>query len=404
VIESVTRQPEMRDEITGIQWLGFASPRRASSTAWWRASSPSSSNEHVLAAEESGGGSFLVSPDVGLMIWTLVVFVISMYILSKGRVPKIAEALDKRQQAIEDAIDTAEQTRTEAQRLLEEYRERLSDARGQADDIVARARKTAENNEAESVAEAKRKREEMLAQARRDIQQETRRAIQEIRAEVADLTVMATEKVTRKTLTADDQKRLVEEALSELDFAALSGDRSAASAMEEIASVYARSLFEVAQEQGKLDDVRDQLGEFADALDADRELQVFFFSPYFSTPEKEDGLDKASPAPSRSSQLPQAADREAPHAGRVPRARDFDELWQRENKLLPSSHLGDRARQEHGQADRRPHRRADGPEDRALRTVDPDILGGIVVRVGNSIIDSSIRARLDSLRKQVAKA
>jgi F-type H+-transporting ATPase subunit b len=120
----------------------------------------------------------------------------------------------------------AERTRTEAQRLLDEYRERLSEARGQADEIVARARKTAENNEAESIAEAKRKREEMMAQTRRDIQQETRRAIQEIRAQVADLTVLATEKVTRKSLKPHDQKRLVDEALSELDFAALSGDRN----------------------------------------------------------------------------------------------------------------------------------------------------------------------------------
>jgi len=179
----------------------------------------------VLAAE-SGGGSYLVSPDVGLMVWTLLVFVISMYILNKLAFPRIAAALDKRQRAIEESIDTAERTRTEADRLLEEYRERLADARKQADEIVARARKTAENNENEAIADAKRKREEMMAQTRRDIEQETRRAIQEIRAEVADLTVMATEKVTRKTLTDADQKRLVEEALSELDFAALSGDRS----------------------------------------------------------------------------------------------------------------------------------------------------------------------------------
>jgi len=177
-------------------------------------------------AADSGGGSFLVSPDVGLMIWTLVVFLLSMYILSKVAFPRIAEALDKRQKAIEESIDTAERTRVEADKLLAEYRERLHEARSQADDIVARARKTAENNEAESVAEAKRKREEMMAATRRDIQQETRRAIQEIRNEVADLTVLATEKVTRKSLTDADQKRLVEEALSELDFAALSGDRS----------------------------------------------------------------------------------------------------------------------------------------------------------------------------------
>jgi F-type H+-transporting ATPase subunit b len=172
----------------------------------------------------ASGGSFLVSPNVGLMIWTLIVFVASMYILNKLAWPRIAAALDKRQQAIEESIDIAERTRTEADRLLEEYRERLSEARQQADEIVMRARKTAENNEAEALADAKRKREEMMAQTRRDIEQETRRAIQEIRNEVADLTVMATEKVTRKTLTGEDQKRLVEEALSELDFAALSGD------------------------------------------------------------------------------------------------------------------------------------------------------------------------------------
>ncbi|HYM56733.1 MAG TPA: F0F1 ATP synthase subunit B [Solirubrobacteraceae bacterium] len=174
--------------------------------------------------EESGGGSFLVSPDIGLMIWTLVVFVISMVVLSKLAFPRIAEALDKRQRAIEEAIDIAERTRRQAEELLAEYRERLHQARKQADDIVERARKTAEHNEAEAIAQAKRKREELMEQTRRDIEQETRRAIQEIRGEVANLTVLATQKVTRKTLSEEDQKRLVEQALAELDFAALAGD------------------------------------------------------------------------------------------------------------------------------------------------------------------------------------
>ena len=177
-------------------------------------------SEPVFAAEE-GGGSFLVSPDVGLMIWTLVVFLISMYILSKVAFPRIQAALDKRQQAIEDSIETSERVKREAEQLLEEYRQRLADARGQADDIVARARKTGEAHENEVLAEAKAKREEMMEQTRRDIEAETRRAIQEIRKEVADLTVAATEKVTRKSLTDEDQKRLVEEALAELDFNAL---------------------------------------------------------------------------------------------------------------------------------------------------------------------------------------
>jgi F-type H+-transporting ATPase subunit b len=173
----------------------------------------------TFAADE--GGSFLVSPDIGLMIWTLLVFGISMWILAKLAFPRIAEALDKRQKAIEESIETSERVRREADQLLEEYRERLSAARGQADDIVARARKTGEAHENEVLADARVKREEMMEQTRRDIETETRRAIQEIRKEVADLTVAATEKVTRKTLTGEDQKRLVEEALAELDFNAL---------------------------------------------------------------------------------------------------------------------------------------------------------------------------------------
>jgi F-type H+-transporting ATPase subunit b len=177
----------------------------------------------IIAAEDSGG-SFLVSPNVGLMIWTLLVFGLSMYLLGKVAFPRIAEALDRRQHAIEESIDAAEKTRGEAEQILAEYRERLAEARGQADEIVARARKTGEAAESEIVADARAKREEMMEQTRRDIEAETRRAIQAIRAEVADLTVLATEKVTRKSLTDTDQKRLVDEALSELDFAALAGE------------------------------------------------------------------------------------------------------------------------------------------------------------------------------------
>jgi F-type H+-transporting ATPase subunit b len=179
----------------------------------------------ATAAEgEEEGGSFLVSPDVGLMVWTLLVFGISLYLLGKLAFPRIAEALDRRQKAIEESIDIAERTRSEADELLAEYRERLTAARQQADDIVARSRKAGEQLEADLVVAGKQRREELLEQARKDIETETRRAIQEIRAEVADMTILATEKVTRKTLTTDDQRRLVEEAVAELDFAALSGE------------------------------------------------------------------------------------------------------------------------------------------------------------------------------------
>ena len=178
----------------------------------------------TVFAAESSGGSFLITPNVGLMIWTLLVFGVSMWLLARFAFPRISEALDRRQRAIEESIDASERTRREAEQLLAEYRERLAEARDQADEIVARARRTAEAAEQETLAEARTKREEMMAQTRRDIETETRRAIQQIRAEVADLTVLATEKVTRKALTDADQRRLVEEAVSELDFATLSGE------------------------------------------------------------------------------------------------------------------------------------------------------------------------------------
>src|SRR5918912_703406 len=142
----------------------------------------------ILAQAQSAedqSSNFLVSPNVGLMIWTLLAFIVAMLVLRKYAWPAITNALDKRQRAIEESIDVAERTRSEAQELLQEYRERLREARTQA---------------------------------------ETRRAIQEIRNEVADLTVLATEKVTRKSLDDADQRRLVEEALNELDFSALSGE------------------------------------------------------------------------------------------------------------------------------------------------------------------------------------
>ena len=180
----------------------------------------------VLAAEaaaEDEGGSFLVSPGLGLMIWTLVLFLVTMGVLSKLAFPRIQAALEKRANAIRENIEASEQQRAEADELLKEYRQRLTEAREQADDIAARARKAAESAVAEASSEGKAKREELVAAARRDIEAETRRSLEQIRREVADLTVLATEKVTRKSLDDSDHKRLVEEALGEVDFSSLSG-------------------------------------------------------------------------------------------------------------------------------------------------------------------------------------
>jgi F-type H+-transporting ATPase subunit delta len=176
--------------------------------------------------------------------------------------------------------------------------------------------------------------------------------------------------------------------------------------MEEIAQVYSRSMFEVAKEQDKLDVVREQLGEFADALDQQRELAVFFFSPYFATEEKKEGLHKAVEGADETvlNFLELLLEKHRmPAIFRV--RRQFDELWEEENRLLPvqltsAIELEESTVREVGDAiGERTGRRIE-----LTSRVDPDILGGIVLRVGNSILDASIRNRLEQLRKQVARA
>jgi F-type H+-transporting ATPase subunit b len=180
----------------------------------------------VLAASK---GSFLIKPGIGLMVWTLLVFGITMVLLSKLAFPRISEALERRKRGIEESIDVAERTRTEAEQLLAEYRERLKEARAQAEVIVQRARQAADAHEHESKEQSQEIVAEAARRAQRDIEAATKRALDDIRNEVADLTILATEKVTRKTLDDADQKRLVEEALGELDFSSISaGSPSAA--------------------------------------------------------------------------------------------------------------------------------------------------------------------------------
>jgi F-type H+-transporting ATPase subunit b len=167
-------------------------------------------------------GSFLITPNVGLMIWTIVVFLISLYILRRTVFPQIGKVLDKRAHGISEAIDSAERTREEAEKVLEEYRERLKEARAQAEEIVQRARETGDSHEHEARERVREILEEAARRAEREIDAATARALDDIRREVADLTIMATEKVVRRTLDDADQRRLVEEALGELDLSGLS--------------------------------------------------------------------------------------------------------------------------------------------------------------------------------------
>jgi F-type H+-transporting ATPase subunit delta len=175
--------------------------------------------------------------------------------------------------------------------------------------------------------------------------------------------------------------------------------------MDELAEVYARALFAVAREHGKLDELREQLGQFADALDANRELAVFFFSPYFSTQEKQDALGRILEGADESFLNFLKLLIENHRMPVIFRARQqFERMWERENELLPveitsaielDRHTTENLGREIGE-------RA-GRRVRLAARVDPDILGGIVLRVGNSILDASIRNRLEQLRRHVAQ-
>ncbi|MCB0858555.1 MAG: F0F1 ATP synthase subunit B [Solirubrobacterales bacterium] len=158
------------------------------------------------------------------MIWTLLIFGVTFMVLKKFAFPKIGEALDKRAATIRESLEAAEQQKEESDKLLADYRQRLTEAREQADEIVSKARKAAENTKSEATIEGQEKREELVEAARKDIEAEKARALDDIRKEVANLTILATEQVTRKSLDDAAHKELVEDALREVDFSALAGE------------------------------------------------------------------------------------------------------------------------------------------------------------------------------------
>jgi F-type H+-transporting ATPase subunit delta len=176
--------------------------------------------------------------------------------------------------------------------------------------------------------------------------------------------------------------------------------------VEEIANVYARSLFEVAQEHDTLDDIKEQLDEFADAMDSNRELQVFFFSPYFSSAEKKDGVQKVIDNGDEHLVrfLELLAERHRmPALFRI--RREFDRLWAEENRLLPVTITS--AVELEGDTVKDLAKRIEDQTGRQIELtthVDPNLIGGLQMRVGNMIYDASIKNRLEKLRREVARA
>jgi F-type H+-transporting ATPase subunit b len=167
------------------------------------------------------GANALIDPSPGLMIWTIVCFAIAFFVLRKFAFGPIQRMIDERRQRIREALEEAERSRDEGRRLLAEHRALIGKARTDADEILAEARKSADAQRDRMKEETEVERQRRLEETSRQIDAETRRALEQIRAEVADLTLLATAKVTGKALDETDHRRLIDEAISELDFSVL---------------------------------------------------------------------------------------------------------------------------------------------------------------------------------------
>jgi F-type H+-transporting ATPase subunit b len=163
----------------------------------------------------------LIEVRLGLMVWTIVCFGITFFILKRYAFGFIQKAIDERRERIHRSIEEAEKARTEARRLLEEHRALIGQARGQAEQILADARKVAESMARRVKEETEADRQRRLEETKRQIEAETQRALEQIRTEVAELTLIATTKVTGKVLEDEDHKRLIDEAIRDLDFSVL---------------------------------------------------------------------------------------------------------------------------------------------------------------------------------------
>lgn len=175
----------------------------------------------TILAETGGAG--LIQPELGLSLWTLVTFLIVLVILRKYAFGRIAGLLDERREAVRQNLQAAEDAREEAERLLEDYKQQLAAAKREAAEILEHARATATEQQRQLVQELSAERERGIAAAQQAIAAETQQSLDRIKQEIADLTLLATEKVLGRALDDAEQKRLVEEALAGVDFSALHG-------------------------------------------------------------------------------------------------------------------------------------------------------------------------------------
>ncbi len=178
----------------------------------------------IVAAEGAeGGDNPLLSPSPGLMIWTMIMFLLTLWVLKKYVFGPVGEIVEKRKLKIETDLADAEKSRDDAVRMLEDYKVQLADARKEADELRDRGRREGERERATIVTAAEGQRERIMADTKQQIDAQSQAALASVRGDVASIALAAAEKVTRKSLTDDDHRRLVEEALREIDLSKAGG-------------------------------------------------------------------------------------------------------------------------------------------------------------------------------------
>ena len=334
----------------------------------------------------------------GLMIWTLVCFAITFFVLRKFAFGPIQKTIDERRDRIRSAVEEAENARAEARRLLEEHKELIGQAKGEAGEILAEARKIADSQRERAKEEIEADRQRRLEETRKQIEAETVRALEQIRAEVAELALAATAKVTGKVLDRDDHRKLIEDAIGDLDFSVCWSGLVAVAAR-----LYARSLFEAAKEEKRLEPVLEELGDFVAALEQVPELRSLLTNPELDPAERAAALDEILGG---ADELIRNFLRLLSEKGRTAQ---IDEIYRELEELVAAdAEAADRRADDGVRALRGRSRsimkkieKSSGRSVEATRKVDSALIGGIILQVGSRRLDASVRGRINRLRHEL---
>ena len=341
------------------------------------------------------------------MIWTLVIFGITLFILKRYVFGPVGDAIEKRRRDISESIEEAERSRDEAQALLEDYRTRLAEARREADELREQGRKEGERQGQEIVTQAQAQRERVLADAEAQISAEARSAASGLRDQVATLALLAAEKVSRRSLSDEDHRKLIEEAIEEADLSADLHERRGAGRRVSVATTYAEALYEAAVD--------------ADAVPPGRGRRR-------GVRRAPSGSRTTCGSPSRtprSTPAPKASVLKAVDADAQPLVQNFLQVLVERGRIAEfleiAEAFGERVARAEARLDVEAVTAIPLPDDLRERiverlqaktnatvelteSVDPDVVGGLVLRVGEVVVDGSVRHRIEELRRELSGA